>query len=94
MNSIALAFTIIAVISGTALFGAAFDTIMYDYAPKPHRRAMVCLTIATLVFSWIATITSGKGCEDFTVDDYENGNVPISCPAQNQSNKVDKEKHE
>ena len=83
MSSLSLAFTMLAIISGVCLLGIAFDSGMYDYGPpKASRRAMTILTLATLLFTFIAILTSGKECNDYTASDYKNGYVPISCSTE------------
>lgn len=79
MSSISFAFTLLALITGMSLVGAAIDTTMYSNMPRGRAKWLVGLLIATLVFTFIAVLASGKGCRDYTVSDYKYGEVPVSC---------------
>lgn len=79
MNSIALAFTIMAIITGFSLFCVAIDTFSYRSMPFNRWKWLVGLLVSTVVFTFVAVLTNGKGCEDYTVSEYKYGNVPISC---------------
>lgn len=83
MNNISLAFTILAAMSGFFLLGLAIDASLYTYGPpKDQKRWLIILVVATLFFTFIAILTNGKGCEDYTQFDYKYGEVPISCEAK------------
>lgn len=79
MNSLSLAFTIVAITSGVCMLAMAIDVSLYIIAPKGKKRWLIGLLLATLLFCFLAVVTNGKDCKDFTYFDYEYGRVPIAC---------------
>lgn len=90
MSSVATASMISAIVCGISLFCVAVETSLYNYPPRDRWKWLLGLVVATLLFTFVAVLTNGKDCNDFTEYNYRYGEVPISCSAAHPNSEMEK----